>query len=294
MYPINKLVELVSNFKDPASYIKNKWIKWTVRIVFFVSVILTLYFSTLKSSYNSFTVKTHDPVKNVLLVTNTSPHLPWSLDTVWKVQDYHLLEILTYLCTLAGSVAGTWTYIVKPVIGVCKKAKSTYEHVEYISEQLRPNGGGSAYDSIKRTALAVDSNTESIKKLENRTQKIHELVIVTSEKSHILFDQEPIAMYECSMDGKCIWTNSALQQLFGLTFDETLGDGWLAALHPDDIRETYENWMATVKNWIPYRVRYRIINVKTKEEYTVEATAKIVKCEVGKPLTAIGTITVIK
>ena len=43
-----------------------------------------------------------------------------------------------------------------------------------------------------------------------------------------------VAIYQTDAQGRCVYVNSALCDLFGLTEKEALGDGWLSRIHPED------------------------------------------------------------
>lgn len=110
-------------------------------------------------------------------------------------------------------------------------------------------------------------------------------------KTRLLFEKDPTPRFECDLSGQCIWSNTALQKLFGLNKQEMLGVGWLAALHPEDIEKTKGRWMETVHNWYPYRARYRLfINEKITP---VEATAEVLTDGHGTTLSIWGKVEVI-
>ena len=43
-----------------------------------------------------------------------------------------------------------------------------------------------------------------------------------------------VAIYQSDAEGRCIFVNAALCELFGLTEREALGVGWLDRVHPED------------------------------------------------------------
>jgi PAS domain S-box-containing protein len=44
----------------------------------------------------------------------------------------------------------------------------------------------------------------------------------------------PIGIFHADAQGRCLYTNPRWQQMSGLTFEQTLGNGYLDAIHPDD------------------------------------------------------------
>ena len=49
-------------------------------------------------------------------------------------------------------------------------------------------------------------------------------------------DTLPSAMFITDSAGSYLYTNGEWQRLFGLSTDESLADGWTAAIHPIDRR----------------------------------------------------------
>ena len=43
-----------------------------------------------------------------------------------------------------------------------------------------------------------------------------------------------VAIYQSDAQGQCVYVNSALCELFGLTVKEAMGVGWMDRVHPDD------------------------------------------------------------
>jgi PAS domain S-box-containing protein len=43
-----------------------------------------------------------------------------------------------------------------------------------------------------------------------------------------------VAIYQSDAEGRCIFVNAALCELFGLTEKEAMGVGWLDRVHPED------------------------------------------------------------
>jgi len=64
--------------------------------------------------------------------------------------------------------------------------------------------------------------------------------------------------------------------------------GWLSAIHADDLARTQNDFLETIRNGRPYKVRYRVM--QDGQPLTVEATGKIVKNDDGTPLALIGKV----
>ena len=71
-----------------------------------------------------------------------------------------------------------------------------------------------------------------------------------SESSESLFfsltTRASVGVFATGTDGSCVYVNDRLCELTGLTVEESLGDGWTKALHPDDADRVREGWAAAL------------------------------------------------
>ena len=54
------------------------------------------------------------------------------------------------------------------------------------------------------------------------------------ERFRTLSTAAPIGIYETDARGRCLYTNPRFQEMAGLTLEESLEDGYLRAIHPED------------------------------------------------------------
>jgi PAS domain S-box-containing protein len=52
-----------------------------------------------------------------------------------------------------------------------------------------------------------------------------------------LSEGSPIGIFRNDAAGQCTYTNPRCQEITGATFEETLGDGWMAFIHPEDLQK---------------------------------------------------------
>ena len=52
----------------------------------------------------------------------------------------------------------------------------------------------------------------------------------------------PVGIFVSDIDGACIYVNDRWCELAGLKREDALGDGWAAALHPDDAERVRAEW----------------------------------------------------
>jgi PAS domain S-box-containing protein len=72
-----------------------------------------------------------------------------------------------------------------------------------------------------------------------------------------LAEMIPALVFMTDREGSNIYVNAQFQRYCGIAGASLLGEGWLAALHPDDRLRAAETWRRTWALGEPYDVRYR-------------------------------------
>ncbi|MFN6514705.1 MAG: ATP-binding protein [Nostoc sp. CreGUA01] len=88
-------------------------------------------------------------------------------------------------------------------------------------------------------------------------QCILETLRQSEERYRYLAEAIPQLVWTTDAHGECEFFNQNWCDYTGLTLEQSLGSGWLAALHPDDVQNAAEVWSDAVKNSITYNNEYR-------------------------------------
>ena len=110
---------------------------------------------------------------------------------------------------------------------------------------------------------------------------------VEGDRYRWLCDQVPAGIFQTDAAGRCIYTNRHLQEMTGLSLEETLGDGWLQAIHPEDREKIFLEWKKRARRGRTISLEFRII---TSEEQVcwIHTRARAVKSETGAPMGYVG------
>jgi PAS domain S-box-containing protein len=86
-----------------------------------------------------------------------------------------------------------------------------------------------------------------------RTKDLRE----SEERFRALANLVPIGIYLTDANGKCQYTNPRWCEMAGLKSEETLGDGWINGLHPEDRNIVTSNWQRMVESKGHWGMEYR-------------------------------------
>ena len=76
-----------------------------------------------------------------------------------------------------------------------------------------------------------------------------------------LSEHAPLGVFHTDANGHCTYTNPRWQQIYGLSFEQSLGSGWTQALHPSDKAQVWRSWQTTaaegarVRHGVPHLPR---------------------------------------
>lgn len=73
-----------------------------------------------------------------------------------------------------------------------------------------------------------------------------------------LADEAPVGVFRTDTEGRCLYTNRSWQAIYGLTFDESLGDGWTRGLHPEDREAVARQWLDDALKARPFDRVFRV------------------------------------
>ncbi len=103
-----------------------------------------------------------------------------------------------------------------------------------------------------------------------------------------LSDSAPIGIFQTDADGNCSYTNAQFQDLTGLTFHESIGQGWVKAIHPEDREDVFADWESCVRDNRTFAKEFRFITSQGTVRW-VSSHAEIMRSASGEKLGYVGT-----
>ncbi len=100
----------------------------------------------------------------------------------------------------------------------------------------------------------------------------------------------PVGIFETDPDGTTIFVNDRWCELTGMTSEQALGDGWIAALHPEDLDRVVSIWRAAVDEQKEYAIECRFVR-SDRSEVWVQGSAVPLRDGDGTLVGFVGSMT---
>jgi two-component system, sensor histidine kinase and response regulator len=98
----------------------------------------------------------------------------------------------------------------------------------------------------------------------------------SEEKFRQLCAAAPVGIYQTDSSGHCLYVNHRWTEISGLSAPESLGDGWLKSLYPDDRKSVWQEWVIAAGSGADFECEYRV-QLPTQELRWVSARAKALR-----------------
>src|SRR3990172_4867030 len=110
-----------------------------------------------------------------------------------------IVTILGGLSSAAGTIYGFYRLVVKPLYALLKKLRSSFEILEKMHEEFKPNGGTSLRDAVNR---------------------IEAKLLIEQHARRALSMAMDVGMFETDGQGMCTWVNQYYTDLTGLATED--------------------------------------------------------------------------
>lgn len=177
--------------------------------------------------------------------------------------QFTLKEIAVIAGQIIGIItAGTllWRYFFDPLRKLVKTLKKNSETItnglpllsDFLAKWQEISGSDSFVDYLEQVELEVSR---------------------LRARQWALLRVKQTPLYECSPTGECVFANQVLCDLFGLSYEDMLGSGWLAGVDATDRQRVYQVWSTAIESHIPYECSYKIVNRRDKTAWLVTTIA---------------------
>ncbi len=153
---------------------------------------------------------------------------------------------------------------------------------------------------LLKSCLRGTSEQREMAEREARLEAAHENVEATvrartaalqssEQRFRSLSASAPVGIFHTSPDGQCLYVNPKWEALAGITAEETLGEGWIRVIHPDDREETVAAWFAAVRISGEFSHECRLLTPQGELRW-IHSEGKPVRSSEGDATGYVGTI----
>jgi PAS domain S-box-containing protein len=112
---------------------------------------------------------------------------------------------------------------------------------------------------VRTLGRAVRDATGRIVRVEGAQQDVTAAVEL-GRRFHRMADAAPVAIFMADARGLCNYTNPAWEQLWRTSLRESLGEGWLERVHPDDRALLARLWRDTSRGGADFETEVRLLH----------------------------------
>ena len=95
----------------------------------------------------------------------------------------------------------------------------------------------------------------------------------TENQFAVLAESLPQLVWSVRPEGYHDYFNRRWHELTGLTPEQSIGDGWHRAVHPDDLPQVQARWRQSLETGQPYECEHRVRNAAGRYEWVLSRAA---------------------
>jgi PAS domain S-box-containing protein len=111
----------------------------------------------------------------------------------------------------------------------------------------------------------------------------------SEQRFRTLSDHSPVGIYLTDAEGLCTYTNPRCRRIYGFTFEESLGEGWIRFIHPEDRTRVIERWRGLAPCGREFSHEYRTDGRHAGIRWVRDRTSPIVSDQ-GEVLGHVGSV----
>jgi PAS domain S-box-containing protein len=125
----------------------------------------------------------------------------------------------------------------------------------------------------------------------NMAQLITRIKEEDEERFQIICDAMPQLVWTTTAEGYHDFYNNRWYEYTGLTEEESLGEGWMKAFHPEDLAQSTGQWEHCLRTGAPYQTEYRCLSKEGEWKWFIGRALPLRSKETGQIEKWFGTCT---
>ncbi|MGD1084938.1 MAG: response regulator [Verrucomicrobiota bacterium] len=131
-------------------------------------------------------------------------------------------------------------------------------------------------------AREVAERIEALKQENTKYRQIQSSLKSSEAKFRSLSESSPSGIFLTDVSGRRVYSNSEWLRMTGLTQNDSMGDGWTRALHPDDKAGVLQLWEQRVREGREYSQEFRLLTPQGEVRW-VSCRAALIHADPPEP-----------
>ncbi|MCV6638720.1 ATP-binding protein [Candidatus Albibeggiatoa sp. nov. NOAA] len=106
---------------------------------------------------------------------------------------------------------------------------------------------------------SLQEANNKLRKAKEEAEIANEELYTSQTRLSVITELSPNGIFQANQKGEYTYTNPRWCTISGLSTEESLGQGWIKVLHPDDKASLLESWQQTIENRQPWKTEGRLV-----------------------------------
>ncbi|HET8921900.1 MAG TPA: PAS domain-containing protein, partial [Candidatus Acidoferrum sp.] len=187
----------------------------------------------------------------------------WKPDTgeiVWSVETYRIFEydrsVKPTIDSVMQRVHPQDRADFQKVIEGASRGATDFEHTYRL---LPPDGRVKHVHALAHVVQDASGNREFVGAVTDITEQRHAEAVIREQEAELreVVDTIPAIVWSTLPDGSNTYVNKRFVEYSGSSAEQTVGSGWQALIHPDDLERHAGKWMEAVATGKPHEIEVR-------------------------------------
>jgi PAS domain S-box-containing protein len=180
-----------------------------------------------------------------------------------QMQTFYLNYSFTALTNQDGKIYGVMNTAadVTDVVLAKQEVELTSNDLNSLNEELAASNEElqSTNEELATVNEELAITNDELIETQAVLQRANENLAESEGRFNFLLNAIPQQVWTARPDGELNYVNEVVSSDFGKTQDEIVGQGWQAFIHPDDLQQCLNKWLAALKSGKEYLVEFRLL-----------------------------------
>lgn len=185
----------------------------------------------------------------------------------WLVAAYaFLIVLMSGVVFLKPDLATLWAVLMLPVFGCALLFARRLQLVllamyvvsSFVVIFLASHNIEASFVDTVGFLIVVIVASELLYRFAGARERAEQRLLASEQRFRTLSAVAPVGIFQIDAEGSCVYTNGCWQEITGQSPEESLGDGWIDAIHADDKPAVLLQWNHAAKMGTGFEREFRV------------------------------------